>query len=271
MITINVKEKLIAFLCITLCINSLNIQHVYSQDSKVQSWYLKYGNKGEVPQTPDNGVYTEKYDVISLDRSGEKSIYLTFDAGYENGNIAKILNTLKMHNVPGAFFVLPNLIKSNPELLVRMNDEGHLICNHTKSHGNMGKVTDINVFRNELENNEAILKDSLKLEMAKYYRPPEGAYSELNLSHAKELGYKTVFWSLAYADWDNDKQLECGKALELLFSRVHPGCVVLLHPTSETNAKILDEFIIKLKQDGYTFKSLDDFPDQSNDRNGENK
>ena len=229
------------------------------------SWYLKY-NEGEAhPNTPDNGSYSEKYGVISLDRSGEKNIYLTFDAGYENGNIERILDVLKKHNVRGAFFVLPNLIKSNPELLQRMNDEGHLICNHTKSHGNMGKITDINRFRDELEGNEKILKDTLGLDMKKYYRPPEGAYSELNLSQARELGYTTVFWSLAYADWDNSKQPDKDKSLRLLLSRVHPGCVALLHPTSDTNAAILDDFISELKTRGYTFKSLDEFPIKRSD------
>ncbi len=233
---------------------------IFAQDYKELNWYLNYGTNNEQPQTPDNGTYTAKYNVISLDKTGNKSIYLTFDAGYDNGNIAKILDILSKNNVHGAFFVLPNLIKTNPELLLRMHNEGHLICNHTKSHRNMGKITDINEFKKELEDNEAVLKDKLGLEMAKYYRPPEGAYSELNLNQANQLGYKTVFWSLAYADWDNNKQIERNKALELLLSRIHPGCVLLLHPTSETNTLILDEFITTLKNEGYIFKSLDDFP-----------
>lgn len=259
-IKIKIKKVMYAFLCIISCISISNM-HAHCT-SEAKNWYLKYNSAGEHPSTPDNGKYADKYNAIYLDRSGEKSIYLTFDAGYENGNVAKILDTLKKHDVPGAFFVLPNLIKSNPDLLSRMNDEGHLICNHTRSHRNMAKITDINQFRKELEDNEKILRDELGYEMAKYYRPPEGAYSELNLSQANELGYTTVFWSLAYADWDNDKQIDGDKALELLLSRVHPGCVLLLHPTSETNANILDRFITDLKDRGYSFKSLNDFPNK---------
>jgi len=259
---ITIKNKLysIVFLCIVLCIFTSNIQATTPYENKILNWYLKYGNKGEYPQTPDMGDYTDKYNVISLDRSGNKTIYLTFDAGYENGNIAKVLEVLNKQDVPAAFFVLPNLIKTNPELLNKMNNDGHLICNHTKSHGNMGKITDISVFKKELEDNEKILKETLGIEMSKYYRPPEGAFSELNLLHAKELGYKTVFWSLAYADWDNNKQQAPEKALNLLLSRIHPGCVLLLHPTSSTNSIILDELITTIKKDGYIFKSLDEFP-----------
>lgn len=256
-IFIKLKSKFYALLCIIMCILSIS---VVAASTTIKNWYLKYNQNGIQPQTPDNGEYSQKYNIISLDKSGEKTIYLTFDAGYENGNIEKILDVLKKHNVNGAFFILPNLVKSNPELVQRINDDGNLLCNHTKSHKNMGKITDINVFKKELTDNEAILKETLGLEMKKYYRPPEGAYSELNLRQATELGYTTVFWSLAYADWDNEKQTNCEKALNLLLSRVHPGCVVLLHPTSSTNAQIIDKFISTLKEDGYVFKTLDEFP-----------
>lgn len=226
-----------------------------------QHWYLKYNSEGNQPDTPDNGSFTKPYGAISLDKSGKKTIYLTFDAGYENGNIKKILDILKAHDVCGAFFVLPNLIKTNPELLQRMNDEGHLICNHTRSHKNMAKIHDIELFKKELADNEQILKDEVGLQMAKFYRPPEGTFSEENLKFARQLGYKTVFWSLAYADWDNDNQVSPDKALALLKSRMHPGCVLLLHPTSKTNADILDPLISSLKNEDYVFKSLEEFPE----------
>ncbi len=226
-----------------------------------QHWYLKYNTDGIQPDTPDDGSYSEKYGTIALDKSGEKAIYLTFDAGYENGNIKKILDVLKAHDVCGAFFVLPNLIRTNPELLQRMNNEGHLICNHTRSHKNMAKIHDIELFKKELSDNEQILEDTLGLQMAKFYRPPEGTFSEENLEFARKLGYKTVFWSLAYADWDNDNQITPDKALALLKSRMHPGCILLLHPTSKTNAEILDPLISSLKNEGYVFKSLEDFPE----------
>lgn len=253
------KKFYIFILCIIYCIFALNMHTLAQGKADSQNWYLKY-NKDEIPpQTPDNGSFTKQYDVISLDKSGEKSIYLTFDAGYENGNVEKILDILDKHNVKGAFFVLPHLIESSPALVQRMNDNKHLICNHTRSHKNMSKITDFNVFKKELTDNEDILRNTLGIEMAKYYRPPEGAYSEANLEFAKNAGYKTVFWSLAYADWDNNKQPDAEKSLNLLLSRVHPGCVALFHPTSETNVKIMDRFIETLKAKGYTFKSLDEF------------
>ena len=257
-IIIKLKNIRNVFLCIMMCIYVLNIHSAASNE--ILNWFLKYNSAGEVPQTPDNGKYTEKYNVISYDNSGQKNIYLTFDAGYENGNVSKILDTLSKQNVPGAFFVLPHIIKTNTELILRMKNDGHLICNHSKSHHNMGKISDINEFKEEIYGNEEILRDTLNLEMSKYFRPPEGAYTEKNLEFAKSLGYKTVFWSLAYADWDNNNQPQAEASLELLLSRVHPGCVVLLHPTSETNALILDKFISEVKNRGYSFKSLDEFP-----------
>lgn len=255
-----IKKSSIAILCTFLCIFACNMQTFAAGKGDAQSWYLKYNTDGKQPDTPDGGRYSSQYDVISLDKSGEKKIYLTFDAGYENGNISKILDTLKKHNVKGAFFILPNLIKSNPDIVQRMNDEGHLICNHTRSHGNMANIASFDEFKKELTDLEDILRSELGIEMAKYYRPPEGTYSEANLEFAKRLGYKTVFWSLAYADWDNKKQMSPDKAMKLLNLRIHPGCVMLLHPTSDTNAIILDEFIGKMKADGYVFKGLDEFP-----------
>lgn len=252
------QHSVTAFLCIVICIFISNIQSASAEE--IKNWYLKYGSEGQTPLTPDNDDFTEKYNVISLDRTGDKTIYLTFDAGYENGNIEKILDILDKHDITGAFFVLPNIIRSNPELIKRMYENGHLICNHTKSHKNMGKISDIQEFRSELEGNESVLRNLLGIQMEKYYRPPEGAYTELNLKQAKELGYTTVFWSLAYADWDNDKQPDKDSSLQLLLRRVHPGCVLLLHPTSSTNAAILDPFITILKEKGYSFKSIAEFP-----------
>lgn len=257
------KKSCFVILCITLCIIASNIQAYAAGKGDAQSWYLKYYTDGKQPDTPDDGRYSREYNVISLDRSGEKSIYLTFDAGYENGNVSKTLDILKKHGVKGAFFILPNLIKSNPDIVQRMTDEGHLICNHTRSHKNMANIANFDEFRKELYDLEEILRTELGIEMAKYYRPPEGTYSEANLEYAQKLGYKTVFWSLAYADWDNEKQPSPEKAMKLLTSRVHPGCVMLLHPTSDTNAAILDEFIAKMKSDGYVFKSIDEFPESA--------
>ncbi len=223
------------------------------------SWYTVPTKNESQPNSFEAQDIINKHDTIYLGAPDEKKVYLTFDAGYENGNVEKILDALDNENVKGAFFVLPHFIKSNPQLIERMNKKGHLVCNHSTSHRDMSKVTTIEDFKTELSGVENIYKQQTGLEMAKFYRPPEGKFSEANLQFADELGYKTVFWSLAYADWDNNKQMDPQKAKELILSRMHNGCVLLLHPTSDTNAAIMQELIKELKDRGYEFGTLEDF------------
>ena len=185
-------------------------------------------------------------------------IYLTFDAGYENGNISKILDTLKEENVPAAFFVLENLIKKDPELIKRMSSEGHLVCNHTSKQPDVTKFTTLEDFKQELESLETLYYNVVGKEMPKYFRPPEGKFSEQSMRFACELGYKTIFWSFAYADWDNNKQLSCEEAKAKILSNIHNGEIMLLHPTSSTNAEILKDIITELKSQGYRFGTLDE-------------
>ena len=224
------------------------------------SWYYKPSNDGKQPEIiSEASHFIDKYNTVYMGSPDEKCIYLTFDAGYENGNVEKILDTLKEKNVKAAFFVLPLLSKQNKDLLVRMKEEGHLVCNHTKSHRDMSAVTDLDVFKSELIDAETIFKEATGYDMDKFYRPPEGKFSEMNLKWADELGYTTVFWSLAYADWDNNKQMNPQKALDLISSRTHNGCVALLHPTSATNSTILGDYIDRMRSQGYEFLSLSDF------------
>ena len=236
--------------------------HVFADKFSFQecfSWYTVPTKDNIRPTSFEAKEILDKYDVIYLGNENEKKIYLTFDAGYENGNVEKTLDALKNNNVKGAFFVLPHLIKANPELIQRMINDGHIVCNHSTSHKDMSKISDIEQFKKELSGLEELYFQNTGLEMAKFFRPPEGRFSEENLKMASELGYKTVFWSLAYADWDNNKQMPPEKAKDLILSRVHNGCVILLHPTSDTNAAILDELIKALLAQGYTFGTLFDF------------
>ena len=205
--------------------------------------------------------FIEDYDGYYVDKKhgdecSERVIYLTFDAGYENGNIGRILDTLKEKGVPAAFFILANLVKTNTELVKRMVDEGHIVCNHTASHRDMTKLSD-DEFAAELARMEKLYSDLTGHEIAKYYRPPEGKFSEANLKKAKELGYKTIFWSFAYADWDNNKQPDPERAIKLIIDNAHNGEIMLLHPTSKTNADILGRVIDELRAQGYSFGSLD--------------
>ena len=205
----------------------------------------------------NNQKFYEKYGAICLDTKGEKVIYLTFDCGYENGCTEKILDTLKSKKVPAAFFVtLPN-VKDNPQIIARMINEGHIVGNHTMHHYDMSKLTDKESFSQELTDLEKLFLEITGKEMPKYYRPPQGVYSQDNLIMARDLGYKTVFWSLAYVDWNNDKQPTADHAFSKLLPRIHNGAVVLLHSTSQTNAEILDELLTLWEQQGYTFYSID--------------
>ena len=183
-------------------------------------------------------------------------LYLTFDAGYENGCTAKILDVLKKHQVPAAFFLVGNYLERNPDLVRRMVEEGHIVGNHTMHHYDMSKISDKETFTKELQDLEALYRQVTGQELQKFYRPPQGIYSETNLEMAKALGYKTVFWSLAYVDWNNDSQPTREQAMSKLLPRIHNGAVILLHSTSKTNAEILDELLTQWEKMGYSFQSI---------------
>lgn len=191
------------------------------------------------------------------DESERRVLYLTFDAGYENGNVEKILDTLAAENVPAAFFVLDHLILDNTELVMRMQKEGHLVCNHTKNHKDMTKCPKEEMVKN-LTDLEKLCEEKTGCAMSKYFRFPEGRFSEEALACAQELGYQTIFWSFAYADWDNDKQPDPERAKKKILENTHNGAVILLHPTSATNAAILPDLIREWKAAGYTFGTLDE-------------
>ncbi len=221
------------------------------------AWGLSFRTEGQAPIAPANANQLAKYDAAYIGNTSEKVIYLTFDAGYENGCTEKILDILKKHNVPAAFFLVGNYIEKNADLVRRMVDEGHIVGNHTMHHYDMSKISDKNTFEKELSDLETLFTSVTGKTLPKYYRPPQGVYSEENLQQAKALGYKTVFWSLAYVDWNNDAQPSKETAFSKLLPRVHNGAVVLLHSTSATNAEILDELLTKWEASGYTFASLD--------------
>ena len=246
------------FLSLLLIINILcTTPCVYA--GRAYNWYCKKNDSHTVPELDPEFDFIGKYGGFYANlnvKDGDKVIYLTFDAGYENGNVAKILDVLKDHSAHASFFVLENLITRNPELIMRMKDEGHLVCNHTAKHPDMTKIINQDVFAQQLTNLENAYLELTGEEMAKVYRPPEGRFSEENLKFAHELGYKTIFWSFAYADWDNNRQPDSKKSLEKLLSHTHNGEILLLHPTSSTNAEIMDEFLCCLEKQGYRFGEL---------------
>ena len=222
------------------------------------SWGLSFRQENTAPVAPASKEQLKQYDAVYLGDTGRQVIYLTFDAGYENGCTGKILDTLKKHEVPAAFFLVGNYIEKNADLVRRMVSEGHIVGNHTMHHPDMSQLSDLDSFSKELTDLEVLFKETTGKELPKYYRPPQGIYSENNLKMAKELGYRTVFWSLAYADWNNDSQPTKEQAFEKLLPRIHNGAVVLLHSTSQTNAEILDELLTRWKEMGYSFGTLED-------------
>ncbi len=253
LVTVFLCLAVIAAICIT--INS-PLASVFSIASG-NDWGLSYQTPGSLPAGNASRESLKEYNAYYAANADEKVIYLTFDAGFENGNTPPILDTLKKHNVKATFFLVGNYIKTQPELVKRMADEGHIVGNHTLSHPDMSKISDAESFKSEIEGLEKLYKETTGKDMIKLYRPPQGKYSEENLKMASEMGYKTFFWSLAYVDWLEDKQPSKEEAFSKLLTRIHPGAVVLLHSTSSTNAKILDELLTKWKEMGYTFKNLD--------------
>ena len=199
-----------------------------------------------------------EFDAVYRGDSREPVIYLTFDAGYENGCTEKILDVLAQHQVKAAFFLVGNYIEKNEDLVRRMVAEGHIVANHTMHHPDMQKISSKEEFSRELRELEDLFYEVTQTPMAKYYRPPQGSYSQENLKMAKELGYRTVFWSLAYVDWNNDSQPTREQAFSKLIPRIHNGAVVLLHSTSKTNAEILDELLTKWEEMGYRFGTLEE-------------
>ena len=222
------------------------------------SWGLSFREEGVPPIGNAGKDQLKQYDAVYLGDPAKKVLYLTFDAGYENGCTEKILDVLKQEQVPAAFFLVGNYLERNADLVRRMVAEGHTVGNHTMHHYDMSKLTTKEAFSKELTDLEDLYWEVTGEPIARFYRPPQGIYSEENLKMAKELGYKTVFWSLAYVDWLGDNQPTAEAALGKLLPRTHPGAVVLLHSTSRTNAEILEQLIEKWKEEGYTFGTLEE-------------
>ena len=231
----------------------LSVAQLSQTAMETGAWGLSFHTEGQPPSGPAGAKLLAQYDSAYVGNTDEKVLYLTFDAGYENGYTERILDTLKRHEVPAAFFLVGDYLERNADLVRRMVQEGHIVGNHTASHPDMSKLKDLTAFQAELAGVETLFQQITGKELPKFYRPPQGIYSQENLEMAKKLGYKTVFWSLAYADWDNSKQPGREYAMNKLLGRTHKGAVVLLHATSKTNAEILDELLTKWKAAGYRF------------------
>ena len=252
------KRDLLILLIAVVIALAVSVSVFASSALTTGSWGLSFRQEGAPPIGNAGKDQLRQYQAAYIGNTNEKVLYLTFDAGYENGCTARILDTLKEKQVPAAFFLVGNYIRQSPDLVRRMVAEGHTVGNHTMHHYDMSRLSDKAAFSKELTDLEALYKETVGQELPKYYRPPQGIYSEENLKMAQELGYKTLFWSLAYVDWNNDAQPTREAAFAKLLPRTHNGAVVLLHSTSKTNAEILGELIDKWKEAGYRFGTLEE-------------
>lgn len=252
--TLSYLFLLLLLLCLTFLIN--HTPHITS--SANNSWGLSFPEEGKTPIGNASFEDLQQYHAWYAQNTDEKILYLTFDAGYENGNTPAILKALKKHQVSATFFVVGSYITQNPELILQILEEGHTIGNHTMTHPDMSQISTEEAFQKELFSVEEAYKKVTGQNMPRFYRPPRGIYNHENLSMAKKLGYATFFWSLAYVDWDPKAQPTPEEAYQKLLSRIHPGAIVLLHSTSSTNAQILDTLLTKWKEMGYHFKTLQD-------------
>ncbi len=249
--------------CLMALCMSTQAMTVRSTAEEARSWYCARAKDHAQPRADAPLATVEEHGGYYIDHrhtdpeADDKVVYLTFDAGYENGNVERVLDTLRDTEVPGAFFILGHLACDNAPLVRRMADEGHLVCNHTYTHknltgGNVGSLAE------ELGRLEKACRDQAGVEVAHYFRPPEGKFDAAMLMEAERLGYKTIFWSFAYADWDNQHQPDPAAARKKILDNIHNGAVILLHPTSATNAAILGDVINTLREQGYRFGTLDE-------------
>ena len=236
---------------------SITTASVDATDSKGYDWYFSPKKDHSQPAPIKEVTFLKKYPAYYVGDPSKKVIYLTFDAGYENGNNAKILDVLKNKKVNATFFVAGNMIKREGDLVRRMVNEGHIVGNHSQNHNDMSKITNFEAYSAELKELENSFKQLTGKDLPKYFRPPMGKFSELSLEYDKRLGYKTIFWSFAYVDWLENDQPTHTFAKDKIFSRTHNGCIMLLHSTSKTNAEILGNVIDSLREQGYEFHSLD--------------
>ncbi|MGL5151578.1 MAG: delta-lactam-biosynthetic de-N-acetylase [Clostridium sp.] len=230
-------------------------------DTQEINWYFLHRKNGEPCEVPkESASFLKDLGGYYVGDTSKKVLYLTFDEGYEKGYTPAILDTLKKVDVKAAFFVVKPYIMEKPELVKRMVEEGHLVCNHSSHHPSMASISDKNKFISEFTEVEVAFKELTGRDIPKYFRPPMGKYSKTSLERTKELGYKSIFWSFAYKDWIVDNQPSQAEGIKKIKDGVFPGCILLLHAVSDTNTKILEKVLTDLKNDGWEFKTLDELP-----------
>lgn len=221
-------------------------------------WGIKRAANHKQPDVGSlNKKILDQYDAICLGNSESKKVYLTFDAGYEAGYMEKILEVLKQNNVKACFFITAHYLNTQPNLVKKMIDDGHIVGNHTVNHKSMPEI-DNETIKKEVMDLHTAVYDKFGYEM-KYIRPPKGEFSERTLNFTNSLGYKTVMWSLAYDDWDESKQGREEYGKKKVIENIHNGAIILLHSNSKDNSNILNDVIKEIKNLGYEFDTIENF------------
>lgn len=247
----------------SICLSGVNVTYAktdYSKYSaKVCGWGLSRNTDHKTPtgSYPYSGFKLSKYNACYVGDTSSKVVYLTFDCGYENGNTKAILDTLKKNKIKAIFFVTKYFVDSQPDLVKRMKKEGHLVGNHTANHINLGKASPEKI-KEELTAVEKAVKKKTGYTIDKFVRPPEGGYSERALKVMQDMGYSTIFWSAAWMDWDVNNQPSVDFVVGQIKTYHHKGMIPLIHNTSSADTKALPGIIKVLKDNGYTFKSVDE-------------
>ncbi|MFC7373611.1 delta-lactam-biosynthetic de-N-acetylase [Fictibacillus iocasae] len=230
----------------------------HSLSTERHEWYFEKRG-GEQPPVTDRKFYSlmEKYGTIFIGDTSKKEIYLTFDNGYENGYTDDVLNVLREKKVPAAFFVTGQFMKTDPDLIKRMADEGHIVGNHTFHHPDMTSISKERL-KTELQKVKSRYQEITGKSEMMYVRPPKGVFSENSVAFSKEQGYTHVFWSLAFPDWDTNRQRGWQYSYNQIMKQIHPGAILLLHTVSKDNSDALSKVIDDVRKRGYQFKSLDE-------------
>ena len=257
------NKKIITVIAIIFSISIICVSGFFNEAkandiNKKICWGIKRNDNHEQPDLgKENKELIDKYNGIAMGSKEKKYIYLTFDLGYEGGYTEKILDDLKSNDVKACFFITAHYLNTHPELVKRMIEEGHDVGNHTVNHKSMPEITEAEIKKEVMDLHTAVY-EKFGYEM-KYIRPPMGEFSEKSITVTNSLGYKTVMWSFAYEDWNENKQPEESVAKKKIIDNVHNGEIMLLHGNSTTNTNILGDIIKEIKNMGYEFKSLDEF------------
>ena len=233
------------------------IFNLYPKESGAYGWGFKKNTDGKIPDIGKYEKILDDHSVFYADKQTKNDIYLTFDNGYEAGYTTDILDILLEEDVPATFFVTGHYVEQEPKLIKRMVEDGHIIGNHSYHHPDFTSMSKKEI-EEELQLVEDAISDVTDYDEMKYVRPPRGTFNNQTLKWSSELGYISVFWSLAFKDWEKNRQQGEQYAFDNIMEQVHPGAIILLHTVSEDNAEALEKVIQQLKKDGYTFKSLDD-------------